>query len=284
MKQVVLNFVLLLLFAPVAVTAQTSPSATGAPEGGTQSAPANTVGAAAPKPFSRLALGGGIGLGGINLQAAVEANRYLNIRGIGNVFSYSVKNININGSGGGSGVDVSGTLNFAEAGVALDYYPWPNHGFRLSPGLTFYNENGATASGTTTPGASITLNSTTYYSDSVNPFALNASLGLNQHKQAFTLTTGWGNMLSRKGGHWSFPFEIGAIFTGTPVVKLNLTGNACTNPADAATNGPSCVNLATNATAQADIASQVAKFRNDLNALTVYPVLTFGVSYNFRIR
>lgn len=284
MKQIVLNFVLVLLLAPVIVAAQTSSSVSGAPEGGTQSALANSGGVAAPKPFSRIALGAGIGLGGINLQAAVEATNHLNIRGIGNVFSYTVNNINVNGSGGGSGVDVSGKLDFAEAGVALDYYPWPRHGFRLSPGLTMYNDNGATASGTTTPGSSITLNSQTYYSDSVNPFRLNASLGLNHYKQAFTLTTGWGNMLPRKGGHWSFPFEIGAIFTGTPTVNLNLTGNACTNPADVATNGPSCVNLATNATAQADIAGQVAKFQNDLNALKVYPVLSFGVAYNFRIR
>ena len=42
-----------------------------------------------PAPFSRLALSGGVGANGINMQVAVEANRYINIRGIGNYFNYT---------------------------------------------------------------------------------------------------------------------------------------------------------------------------------------------------
>ena len=235
------------------------------------------------QPFSRLALSGGIGIGGINMQAAVEANRYLNIRGIGNYFTYSVNNIKVGGSGS-SGSDVSGKLNFAEAGIALDYYPWPNHGFRLSPGVTLYNGNGASATGAMSAGSSITLGSTKYYSDNANPMNLNANLGLNTHKQAFTMTTGWGNMVSRKGGHWSFPFELGAIFTGVPTVNLNITGSGCTNSADASTNGPSCVNMATNTAAQTNLNSQISKYESDLNPLKVWPILSFGVAYNFGIR
>ena len=51
-------------------------------------------------PFSRLALGGGVGAMGINMQVAVEANRYINIRGIGNYFTYSVNNATINDQNG----------------------------------------------------------------------------------------------------------------------------------------------------------------------------------------
>ena len=90
-------------------------------------------------------------------------------------------------------------------------------------------------------------------------------------------------MISRKGGHWSMPFELGAVFTGVPRLDLNVAGNACTSQADAATNGPSCVNMATNSTAQANLASQIAKYQNDLNPVKVYPILSFGVAYNFRI-
>ncbi len=240
-----------------------------------------------PVPFSRLAFSGGIGLGGINLQAAVEANRYLNIRGIGNYFSYTVSNIKIDNSGGSNGVDMSGKLNLAEGGAAVDIYPFPNHGFRLSPGLTFYNQNGASASGVASAGTSITLNSIKYYSDeataSSSPMSVNANLGLNTHKQAFTMTTGWGNMISRKGGHLSFPFELGAIFTGAPNLALNLTGYGCTSAADASDNGSSCVNMATNTTAQTNINAQIAKYKNDLNVLQVYPIFSFGVAYNFKI-
>ena len=239
-----------------------------------------------PAPFSRLALSGGIGLGGINMQAAVNANRYLNIRGVGNYFSYSVNNIKVGGSGS-SGSDVSGTLNFAEGGVALDYFPWPNHGFRLSPGVTFYNQNGASATGTMQLGNSITLGSTKYYSEGgANAMSLNANLGLNTHKQAFTMTTGWGNLISRKGGHFSVPFEIGAIFTGAPTLGLNIAGYGCTTQTDDGTSGAgaSCVNMATNTTAQSNIAAQITKYQSDLNELKVYPILSIGIGYNFKIR
>ena len=237
-----------------------------------------------PAPFSRLALSGGIGANGINMQAAVNANRYLNIRGIGNYFSYTVSNVTIDNGNGSNGISVGGSLKFATAGAAVDIYPFPNHGFRLSPGAVLYNQNAVTATGIAAAGTSFTFGSQKYYSDTVNPLNITAKLGLNTHQRAFSMTTGWGNLISRKGGHWSFPFEIGAVFTGAPTLGLNPTGNACLTATDAAINGPSCVNMATNSTAQTNIAAQVAKYQKDLNVLTVYPIFSFGIGYNFKIR
>lgn len=230
------------------------------------------------KPFSRVALGGGISLMGINMQVATNIDRYLNVRGTGNFFDYTVNNIKV------SDFSVNGKVNFAAGGVALDYYPFPTHGFRLSPGVLFYNQNQITAAGVGTAGSSISVNSTKYYSETANPITMNAALNLNTRKQAATLTTGWGNMISRMGGHWAFPFEFGAAFTGVPGISLGLSGYGCTSQADAATSGPSCVNLATNSTAQSNISAQVAKWQSDLNALQVYPIVSFGVTYNFAIR
>jgi hypothetical protein len=118
---------------------------------------------------------------------------------------------------------------------------------------------------------------------------VNASLGLNTHKQAFSMTTGWGNMIPRKSDDtvWSritFPFEIGAVFTGVPTINMNLSGYACANQADAATNGPSCVNMATNTTAQNDLITQLNKWKSDLNPLKVYPIFSFGVAYEFHTK
>ncbi|MGO8933340.1 MAG: hypothetical protein ACLPLZ_03645 [Terracidiphilus sp.] len=236
-----------------------------------------------PDPFSRLALSGGVGANGINMQVAVEANRYLNIRGIGNYFTYNVSNFTIDNNNGSSGIGVSGKLNFATAGAALDLYPFPNHGFRLSPGAVFYNQNAVTATGIAAAGTSFTFGSQKYYSDTVNPLNITAALGLNKNKTAFSMTTGWGNLISRRGGHWSFPFEIGAVFTGSPTLALNPTGNACLTAADAADNGPSCVNMATNSTAQTNIAAEVAKYQKDLNVLPVYPIVSIGIGYNFKL-
>jgi hypothetical protein len=245
---------------------------------------ANKAQYAPPEPFSRLALGGGVSLMGINMQAAVNAGPHLNLRAIGNYFNYSVNNVKIADNGGSNGVSVSGKLNFASLGAALDCYPFPKHGWRLSPGVMLLNQNSISASGVSSAGTSITLDSQKYYSNSADPFAINASLGLNTRKQAFTMTTGWGNMISRSGGHWSFPLEIGAVFTGVPTIRINLTGSACTNAADASDNGPSCVNMATNTTAQSNLAAQISKYQSDLNPLQVYPIFSCGVAYNFRMR
>lgn len=276
MKRLACFLTLTLLAAPAGLFAQNSD----------QPAPPQSIAekGESPAPFSRLAISGGIGVNGINMQVAVNADRYLNIRGIGNYFSYSVSNVTIDNSNGSSGISVDGNLNFATAGVALDLYPFPNHGFRLSPGAVFYNQNAVTATGIAAAGTSFTFGSQKYYSDTVDPLNITAELGLNARKTAFSMTTGWGNLISRRGGHWSVPFEIGAVFTGAPTIALNPTGNACLLQADAADNGPSCENMATNSMAQANIAAEVAKYQKDLNVLPVYPIFTIGIGYNFKIR
>ena len=140
MQRITFCVIFSLLAAPACLLAQTASSTSGSSQS-SMPLPNATKAALAkrtldpPQPFSRLALQGGIGIGGVNMQAAVEANRYLNIRGIGNYFTYTLNNVKVSGSGGSSGISASGKLNFAEAGAALDYYPWPNHGFRLSPGV-----------------------------------------------------------------------------------------------------------------------------------------------------
>ncbi len=90
-------------------------------------------------PFSRIAVGGGISLNGINGQIATNLNRYTNLRLSGNAFSYTVSNISSNG------FTADGSLNLAAMGVAADFFPFPRHGFRVSPGVLLYNQNGLTA-------------------------------------------------------------------------------------------------------------------------------------------
>jgi hypothetical protein len=236
-----------------------------------------------PTPFSRLAIGGGISSMGGNMQVAVIANRYMNVRGVGNYFTYSLNNVSLDG------LKASGTLNFATAGASVDFYPFPNHGFRISPGVLFYNQNQLTAAANAPGGTSFTLNGTTYYSANVNsvtgatPIAGNGLLGLNSTKPAFTATTGWGNMIPRSGRHLSFPFEIGAAFTGAPTVNVNLGGWACYDQAQT-----ECASITGNsqlATAvQSNLSAQVAKWKNDLNPFRFYPIFTAGVAYSFNLR
>ena len=291
MKPAVVFLPLLLLAATSTLPGQ-SPSTPNSPAAVKPTA-ANTTKAAADakaaqkarkaevqlKPFSAVAFGGGMSLMGVNLQAATNVNRYLNLRGTGNFFNYTTNNISTNG------FDLTGKVNMATAGVSLDYYPIPRMGFRVSPGMLLYNQNGISGTATPQPGKSFSLNGYDYYPEAgtATPFQVNANLGLNTRQQAFTLTTGWGNMIPRKSkdllfGRLSFPFEIGAAFTGVPTINMQLQGYACDF------NGANCVNMATDPTAQSNLNDQLAKWRKDLNPLQVYPIFSFGVAYSIRAK
>jgi hypothetical protein len=259
-KRTALLLPLLLCALAATLVGQSSSTSSDQPAPGAKTTKAAKKAEVPMRPFSRFALGGGISLMGVNLEAATNLERHLNL---------------------------NGKANFATAGVSLDYYPFPTHGFRLSPGAMLYNQNGITANAIGTAGSDISLNQVKYYADTatgVTPLTMNGSLGLNAHKQAFTMTTGWGNMIPRKGGHWSFPFELGAAFTGVPTIDVGLKGSACTVQSDAAINGESCVDMSTNTGAISDLNSQIAKWKSDLSPAQVYPILSFGVSYAFHTK
>ena len=236
------------------------------------------------KPFSRLALGGGVGVLGINGQLTTNVSRHVNLRATGNLFNYDYNGYSTNG------FNLNAGLRMATAGASVDYYPFATHGLRLSAGGLFYNQNRIKAAATVAGGSSFTLNDTDYYSANANsatgasPVTLTGLIGLNQNKQSLTLTTGWGNQISRTGGHWSFPFEFGAALTGAPKVNnVKLTGWACADYAQ--TN---CADLSGTSSVASDVntslTEQIAKWQKDLNQVKAYPVFSFGVSYNFQIR
>lgn len=226
-------------------------------------------------PFSRLAIGGGISAMGVNLQAAVNANRYLNIRGVGNFFRYTDQNISTNG------FNASGTINLATASASLDYFPFPNHGLRLSPGALFYNQNGINASMVADGGTSFTLDDYTYYSSQANPVTGTASLGLHKQRVAPTLSLGWGNIIPRNGHHFSFPVEVGAAYIGEPQLAMALvSGQVCSDTAGT----QNCQDVVGNSSVNSNLQAEITKDQNKLNRLRFYPVFSFGVAYSFRFR
>lgn len=253
------------------VAASPTPSEGYAP--GTFARPVDRMDPGPTSPFSRLAFAGGISPLGLNLQAAMNANRHINIRGVGNIFTHSMNNITTNG------MSVNGDLNFATLGISADVYPFPEHDFRLSPGLLLINHNALVAGVAVAGGSSFELNGITYYASSTNPIAGNGKLGFNTRNPAFTMTTGWGNIVSHRGRRLSFPFEVGVAFVGAPSVSLALTGGqACDQ------FGQNCVNVATDPTVQANLAAQIQKYKNDMRSLQYFPILSFGVAYNFSLR
>jgi len=274
-----LSFAIALIVAPLTMLAQTT-------TGGTYSSKSPAAHRAAAqqaettkkkkqdiKPFSHIALGAGVSSLGVNVQAAVNVNKYLNLRGTGNFINYTYNNISANG------FNVDAKLDFATAGASLDVYPFPHHGLRFSAGGIFKNDNAASATFTSTAGSSFTLDDYTSYSSKANPVSGTGTFGLHTNTPAFTVSTGWGNIIPRRGGHFSFPVELGVVFAGTPAVNVVLNkGQVC----DA--NGANCVDIATNASAQQQLQAQINSYKSDLEVVKVYPILSFGVAYSFKIR
>ncbi len=240
----------------------------------------NSTGSTA-RPLSRIGVGVGISPLGIQLQAATNVSNHFNVRGTGNFFNYS-DNFTTDG------INATAKLNLASAGVSLDVYPF-RVGWRISPGVLFYNQNQVTAATNVAAGTSFTLNGTTYYSANANsvtgatPVTGNGVLGLDTTKPAFTITTGWGNMVPRRG-HWSFPFEIGVAFVGAPTVKVNLAGWACYDQAQTECTDISDPDNPIAIAVQSNLTAQVAKWTSDINPLKTYPIISGGVAYSFRIR
>jgi hypothetical protein len=286
LKQLALCLLFATAFAPCGAQGQSSSSSLNSsdfdstPDGGsTRPTLSNKI--ANLSPASRVGFGVAMSPLGIGFQAATNITNHLNVRGSGNFFNYNTT-FNTNGFA------ATAKLNLASAGATLDYYPF-HAGFRLSPGMLFYNGNQLTATTAVAPGTSFTLNHQTYYSanpstvSGATPASGSAALGLNSTKPAFTMTTGWGNMVPHKGWPISFPFEIGAAFTGAPSLNASLGGWACLDQAQT-----QCSNLAGTSTiatqVQSAFSAQIGKWTSDLSVLKAYPILSVGLAYSFKIR
>jgi hypothetical protein len=243
-----------------------------------EQAPVPAITIWSPRPFSRVAFGVGFSPLGVQMALTTNLNQHFNLRSTGNLFGYS-------SSFATNGIPANARLNLKSAGTAVDIYPF-HKGFRISPGLLFYNANQATADASIPGGTIFTLNNHTYYSANANP-ATGArpvdgtgQMSLHTTNPAFTITTGWGNTLPRNG-HWSLPFEVGVAFTGAPSVKANLNGWACYDNAQTLCTD---INSKTDPIAleiQSNLQIQVAKWTHDVEPLKTYPIASFGVAYSF---
>jgi hypothetical protein len=283
-----LSFAVALFAASSVLLAQESSSTSGFIDsdaipgaGATSVSPAPAMSVPSARPFSKVAFGVGISPLGVQLSMSTNLNPHLNLRSTGNLFNYST-----NFTASGIGADAQ--LNMKSAGTALDIYPF-HKGFRLSPGLLFYNANQVTASALVAGGTSFTLNDQTYYSANANsatgatPVNGNALLSLHTTNPAFTITTGWGNTIPRKG-HWSFPFEVGVALTGAPSLKVNLGGWACYDQAQTLCTDITSKTDPIALQIQSNLAAQVAKWTKDAEPLKTYPIASFGVAYSFGLR
>jgi hypothetical protein len=252
-----------LALAPIALVAQQAARVSSPPMTASSATPAKTT---SSLPFSGLAVGVKFGVNGIGFDVATPlVKQWINLRSGASFLSYTPSTITTNG------LNINGTLTLQNAATTVDFFPF--HGrFRISAGMTTYNNNHLTAIMNVPAKQSFTLGSTTYYSDPTNgnPLTGNGLFTLGG-KTAPRLTIGTGNMLPKKG-RLTFQSELGVDFISTPTVAMNFSGVACQTLTGSVYSN--CGPVATS-----DVQAEQVKLQNDLNDLHYYPVISFGLGY-----
>lgn len=194
-----------------------------------------------------------VGTQGIGADVTTGINEKLNARFNLNYFSYGTTFEGDEDEDGGGGGSVKPELTLLTLGALLDWHPWAQ-GFRLSAGL-YLNMNKVDM--TADLSDTVEINDREYtLSD------LGGSVDFNT--LAPYLGLGYGNAVGTDG-RWHFSFDLGVMFQGTPQVDLRAS---VSDPA-----------LQTQL--DADIAGEEKKLEDDLGFFTIYPVISFGVSYRF---
>lgn len=142
-------------------------------------------------------------------------------------------------------------LELKSGALILDWHPFAG-GFRLSAGM-LSNKNGVDLKAT--PTANVTIGGNTYPAAAVGTLDGDVSF----KKSAPYVGLGWGNAVVGNTG-LGFSVEIGALFQGSPDVKLSSSNGLVS---------------------QADLNQEAREIEDDLKNLKVYPVISVGLSYTF---
>ncbi len=239
-------------------------AASDAAENSAPADPAPAPEGAAKKSSSHVGIGVNISTLGVGIETAVPLAGKLNVRAGFNMFRYSRGITN-------NGINYDGNLRFQSGQASLDWFPFG--GFHVSPGILFYNGNSVTATAAVPGGQNFSLVGTTYESDPNAPVAGTGTLDFV--KVAPSIMVGVGNLIPRNGRHYSFLFEVGGAYQGSARVGLNFSGNVCD------TTGTICRPIASDPTMQANIQAQQLKIKNDINPYRFFPIVSFGVGFNF---
>jgi hypothetical protein len=221
------------------------------------------------RPFSSVGVGVKVGLEGIGFDAAVPiVPGTLNVRGGAGFFSY-------NHSFTESGDTINGTLKLNNAEIMADWFPF-HGGFRLSAGLTVYNNTAVNGTLTFPGGTNFTVGNSKYTSDPNDPTTGVAALKFGGNTVP-RFTIGWGNMVPKSGHRLRFETELGIEYINNPSVVWTLTGDACTTTSTS--QGVQCSSEGYGPVAASDIAQENANIQSDINDLKVFPVVQIGLSY-----
>ena len=154
-------------------------------------------------------------------------------------------------------INYKGKLTLATAPLMLDFHPF-NSGFRVSAGVA-YNGNKITIKAT--PEKSAIINGRTYTPQEIGSISGTVKMGSGA---AGLLTLGYDNSLNGSSNNFSFDFEAGIMYTGTPKATVSSSGLASTQPQFIA-----------------DLEADANKNFKKQTVLKLYPVLSIGMKYSF---
>jgi hypothetical protein len=221
-------------------------------------------------PFSRIGIASHAGLGGIGVDVATAVARKFNLRAGSDFFRYSTTSVD-------QGADIAISLRMQSGHASLDWFPFGGS-FRLSPLIVFTNNNRIRATALVPPGSTITLNGQDYISSATDPLHGAGSIDFRKTSPGFTL--GFGNIVPRTGGHFSFPVEAGFYYVGQPDLKVTFTGSAC-DPTQPAAVG--CESVNDDGGFQQSLAAFTARNKHNLSYASFFPVFSFGFGYSFKL-
>lgn len=198
--------------------------------------------------IGRFAISVKAGTLGIGLEGIARINSNLNARLGVNTFEYDY-------SGTEDDIKYDFDLELLSVSTLFDWHPFSN-AFRISAG-GLYNQNSLDM--TAKPTASYKIGDTTYTAAEVGSLAgeldfddINPYIGI-----------GWGNAVG-KNKQWSFSFDLGVVYQGSPKVKLSANGS-----------------LSGDAAFQTNLAREEQSLEDELEDFQFYPVISFGICYSF---
>lgn len=201
-----------------------------------------------------IGIGGVAGTLGVGAQVSYAITDYFSVRGMAAGFSTSLSFK----AQGGSDFDYEGDVDLLHIAALVDYHPFGGS-FRLSAGVMF-NDDSVYAKATCMQAVCGLGNEKRLMVRGDN---VEVSIGFNSVSPYIGL--GWGQPPGPDGG-WGFSADIGLFYLGDPQVEVDAHIKA-------STVAPGRVKQAEKQEAQG--------IEEDLSALSVYPVVMLGVSYQF---
>lgn len=253
-----------------ALNTSTAPVATGS-SGSTASfvIPAPRAGAVSARtygPFSGLGVVSRVGFAGAGFDVATPLARRFNLRAGTDFFSYSAS---FQEQGANVGIDLH--LRLGHAG--LDWFPFGGR-FRLSPQMVMGDNNRVVATAIIPSGSTITLNGHDYISSYSDPLHGSGRIDFRKVSPGFSL--GFGNLIPRDRGHFSFPVEMGFYYVGQPSLQVSFAGSAC-DPSVPASVG--CQSVGQDPGFQQNLASFKARNDHNLSYASFFPIFSVGFGY-----